>query len=147
MWLIQREPVTLATVQRVGGKQCHLQILLYKYLFVLARGAFPNAISCFPVALFCSPSKSSHSLISTVFSSAATSENFFGPILFQLLVDFPLEVNTLGSGKSFAPSLPSSFLEILPYFSLETRAEQAKPAQQAGRWLAALKDFSKLELS
>lgn len=58
MWLIQGEPITLATVHSVGGKQCHLQILLYKYLFVLVQRAFPNAVSCFPVALFCSPSKS-----------------------------------------------------------------------------------------
>lgn len=78
-------------------------------------------------------------------------------------MDFPPEVNTQGPGKSLAPSLPSSLLEILPYFSLETQAEQAKPqgapawagkfqselnpAQQAGRWLAAPKDFSKLKLS
>lgn len=137
MELIQREPVTLTTVSSVGGNQCLLQILLYKYLFVLAQRAHPIATACFPVALFCLPSKSSPSLITVLSSPARHTWNFIGANSSTVPTttthktrDPPCEVNTQASRTSLAPLLPSqrgfSLLDILPYFSLETRGEQAK---------------------
>lgn len=114
------------------------------------RGSISLSISCFPVALFCSPSKPSLCLISTLSSPAGYIWKFLwaNSSTVPATCGVPTWSQILWAwGKSLAPSLPSSLLEIFPYFSLETRADQAKPALQASRWLAVLKNFSKLKLS